>query len=141
MEDKLALVTGASSGIGLELAKELANGGYDLVISSSGERLSGAAEEIRSRGHQVVEVNADLATRAGVDQLWSQVQSLGRPVDIACINAGVGVGGLFSETDLDAELNMVELNCVGTVQLAKFVVQTHERVECREDSLYCVHCR
>jgi short-subunit dehydrogenase len=123
MEDKLALVTGASSGIGLELAKELANRGYDLVISSSGERLSAAAEEIRSGGHQVVEVNADLATRAGVDQLWSQVQSLGRPVDIACINAGVGVGGLFSETDLDAELNMVELNCVGTVQLAKFVVQ------------------
>ena len=82
MEDKLALVTGASSGIGLELAKELANGGYDLVISSSGERLSGAAEEIRSRGHQVVEVNADLATRAGVDQLWSQVHSLGRPVEL-----------------------------------------------------------
>jgi uncharacterized protein len=69
MEDKLALVTGSSSGIGLELAKELANRGYDVVISSAGERLSGAAEEIRGLGHQVVEVNADLATRAGVDQL------------------------------------------------------------------------
>jgi len=123
MEDKLALVTGASSGIGLELAKELATRGYDLVISSAGERLSAAAEEIRSNGHQVVEVNCDLATREGVDQLWAQVQSLGRPVDIACINAGVGVGGLFSDTDLDAELNMVELNCVGTVQLAKLVVR------------------
>jgi short-subunit dehydrogenase len=123
MEDKLALVTGASSGIGLELAKDLATRGYDIVIVSAGERLSGAAEKIRSRGHQVVEVNADLATREGVDQLWTQVQSLGRPVDIACINAGVGVGGLFFETDLDSELNMIELNCVGTVQLAKLVVQ------------------
>ena len=123
MEDKLALVTGASSGIGFELARELANRGYDVVIASAGERLSGAAEEIRSRGHQVIEVNADLATREGVDQLWTQVRALGRPVDIACINAGVGVGGLFSETDLDAELNMVELNCVGTVQLAKLVVR------------------
>jgi short-subunit dehydrogenase len=123
MEDKLALVTGASCGIGLELAKELANRGYDVVIASAGDRLSAAAEEIRSRGHQVIEVNTDLATREGVDQLWAQVQSLGRPADIACINAGVGVGGLFSETDLDAELNMVELNCVGTVQLAKLVVQ------------------
>jgi uncharacterized protein len=123
MEDKLAIVTGASSGIGLELSKELANRGYDIVVAASGERLSGAAEEIRSHGHQVIEVNADLATRDGVDKLWAEVQSLGRPVDIACINAGVGVGGLFSESDLDAELNMIELNCVGTVQLAKSVVR------------------
>jgi short-subunit dehydrogenase len=123
MEDKLALVTGASSGIGLELARELANRGYDIIIASSGERLAGAAEDIRSRGHQVTEVNADLATRGGVDELWAEVQSLGRPIDVACINAGVGVGGLFFETDLEAELNMVELNCVGTVQLAKLVVR------------------
>jgi NAD(P)-dependent dehydrogenase (short-subunit alcohol dehydrogenase family) len=44
----------------------------------------------------VIEVNVDLATREGVDQLWTQVRALGRPVDIACINAGVGVGGLFA---------------------------------------------
>jgi uncharacterized protein len=123
MEDKVALVTGASSGIGLELAKELANRGYDVIIASGGDRLSGAGDEIRSRGHEVIEVSADLATREGVSLLWDRVLSLGRPLDIACINAGVGVGGLFQETDLDAELNMIELNCAGTVQLAKLVVQ------------------
>jgi short-subunit dehydrogenase len=99
MDDKLALVTGASSGIGFELAKELAKRGYDLVIASAGERLSSAAEEIRSYGHQVKEISADLATREGVSQLWNEVECLSRPVDIACINAGVGVGGLFQETD------------------------------------------
>jgi short-subunit dehydrogenase len=122
MEDKLALVTGASSGIGYELAKELANRGYDLAVVSAGERLSSAAEELRALGHQVTEVRADLATKEGIEHLWEEVLALGRPVDIACINAGVGVGGLFQDTDLDTELNMVELNCTGTVHLAKRIV-------------------
>ena len=123
MARQLAVVTGASSGIGLSLAKELAGRGYDLVVCSSGERLQAAAEELRSRGVDVTEVQADLATRDGIKQFWDQVTSLGRSIDVACINAGVGVGGLFAETDLDAELNMVYLNCAGTVQLAKYVVQ------------------
>jgi short-subunit dehydrogenase len=123
MSDMLAVVTGASSGIGYELAKELAKRGYDLVVASAGERLSTAGQEFRASGHEVVEVKADLATREGVDALWREVTSFGRPVDIACINAGVGVGGLFHETDLEAELNMVQLNCASTVHLAKHVVR------------------
>jgi short-subunit dehydrogenase len=123
MSGLFAVVTGASSGIGLSLARELASRGYDLAICSSGERLQLAAQELRAHGVQVTEIQADLATRDGVKQLWDQVQSLGRNVDVACINAGVGVGGLFAETDLDAELNMVYLNCAGTVELAKYVVQ------------------
>jgi len=123
MAGQFAIVTGASSGIGLSLAKELAARGYDLAICSSGERLQEAAEELRSQGARVTEILADLATHDGVKQFWDQVQSLRRNIDVACINAGVGVGGLFAKTDLDAELNMVYLNCVGTVQLAKYVVQ------------------
>src|SRR5438309_1052407 len=123
MAGQFAIVTGASSGIGLSLAKELAARGYDLAICSSGERLQEAAKELRSQGARVTEILADLATHDGVKQFWDQVQSLRRNIDVACINAGVGVGGLFAKTDLDAELNMVYLNCVGTVQLAKYVVQ------------------
>ena len=123
MGRQFAIVTGASSGIGFSLAKELAARGYDLAICSSGDRLQAAAEKLESRGVGVMKVQADLATKDGVKQFWDQVISLGRPIDIACINAGVGVGGLFAETDLDAELNMVYLNCAGTVQLAKYVVQ------------------
>lgn len=122
MANKLALVTGASSGIGLSLAKELAARGYDLVVASAGERLQTATEQLRSSSVEVLPVQADLATRDGVQTLWNEVRSTGRDLDIACINAGVGVGGLFVDTDLAAELNMVELNCAGTIQLAKYVV-------------------
>ena len=123
MSGKLAVVTGASSGIGYFLAKELAGRGYDLVVCSAGIRLEQATADFRALGVEVTEVSADLATREGVDQLWDSVLGAGRPVDIACINAGVGVGGLFAETDLDEELNMVELNCASTVHLAKHVVK------------------
>jgi short-subunit dehydrogenase len=123
MANMLALVTGASSGIGLSLAKELAGRGYDLVICSAGERLDSAAISLDGLGIEVLEVQADLATREGVDELWQKVQSLSRNIDVACINAGVGVGGLFAETDLSEEVNMIELNCVSTVHLAKHVIQ------------------
>jgi short-subunit dehydrogenase len=116
MSDKYALVTGASSGIGRALAHELANRGYDLIISSAGERLDGVTAELKQRGVQVVEAKADLATTDGVSGLWNEVESTGRKPDIACINAGIGVGGLFVETDLKTELSMISLNCAGTVQ-------------------------
>lgn len=123
MAGNLALVTGASSGIGRSLARELAGRGYDLIVYSAGERLDSAAAELRSTGIDVVDVQADLATREGVEQLWQRVQSAGRPLDVACINAGIGVGGQFWETDLQKELQLIELNCVGTVHLAKYVVR------------------
>lgn len=123
MSGKLALITGASSGIGYWLAKELGSRGYDLIVSSASERLNDPMGDFEALGVQVTEVSADLATRQGVKQLWDAVDQLGRPLDVACINAGVGVGGLFWETSLDEELNMVELNCAGTVQLAKYVLK------------------
>lgn len=123
----LAVVTGASSGIGYELAAELARRGYDLVVASAGERLGAAAENLRAFGRKVTEASVDLATPDGVDQLWKQIEQLGQPVDVACINAGVGVGGLFNETNLDDELNIVNLNCASTVHLAKYVVRQMTR--------------
>jgi len=123
MPDKFAIVTGASSGIGYSLAKELAARDYDLVIVSAGERLARAAEDFRSAGVSVEDVQADLATKEGVERFWEHVKALGRPIDIACLNAGVGVGGLFHETSLEEELNMINLNRAGTVQLAKYITR------------------
>jgi short-subunit dehydrogenase len=58
-----------------------------------------------------------------VDELWAACEAAGRPLDIACINAGVGLGGKFVETDLDEELNLINLNCAHTVHFAKHVVR------------------
>ncbi len=121
--NKLAVVTGASSGIGYNLAKVFAENGFDLVVASNGERLEKAATDFEALGVSVRAVEADLATFDGVQSFWQQVEAVGRPVDAMAINAGVGVGGLFAETSLDAEINMVRLNVEGTMHLAKHVVQ------------------
>lgn len=124
MSETLAVVTGASSGIGLSLAQELASRGYDLIVCSSGERIFEAAELIRSHGTQVVEIIADLSTSEGIEELWGKVTDLGRPIDLACINAGIGVGGQFWETNLDQEIKMIKLNCIGVVYLTKLLVRS-----------------
>ena len=120
---QLALVTGASSGIGLELAKLFATHGYDLVIVAEDDGINTAAETLRSLGPIVESVQADLATREGVEKLWQRVEAKGRPVDAIAINAGVGVGGPFLSTDLDDEINLINLNITGAVHLAKYVLQ------------------
>lgn len=117
-----AIVTGASSGIGYELAKVFAKNGYDLLITAQSERLDDAARNLGSLT-QVESVHADLAKYEGVQKLWSAVESSARRVDVIAINAGVGVGGRFAETDLEEELNLVQLNVTSTVHLAKLAVR------------------
>ena len=119
----LALVTGASSGIGLELAKQFAQHGYDLLIVAEDAGIDAAADALRSLGAQVEAVRADLADHDGVHALVARIEALGRPVDAAALNAGVGVGGAFLETDLAAELGLINLNVVSTVHLAKHVLR------------------
>ena len=119
----LALVTGASSGIGFELAKQFAEHGYDLIIAAEDVELDDATEHLRTLGGNVAPVSVDLSKRADVERLVAAYRGAGRPLDAAALNAGVGVGGAFAETDLDAELGMIELNCASTVHLAKRVVQ------------------
>ena len=119
----LALVTGASSGIGRELAKQFAENGFDLVVAAEDVELDDATEELRGMGAVVAPVSVDLTKRADVERLVAAVRGSGRPLDAAALNAGVGAGGAFVDNDLDAELGIVELNCASTVQLAKSVAQ------------------
>ena len=119
----LALVTGASSGIGLELAKQFAEHGHDLIVAAENVELDDAVEELRGFGGAVAPVSVDLTLRADVERLVAAVRGAGRHLDAAALNAGIGVGGAFVDTELDAELGIVELNCAATVHLAKRVAQ------------------
>jgi short-subunit dehydrogenase len=118
----LALVTGASSGIGLELAKQFARHGFDLIVNSEDAGLEEAAVLIRAEGAAVTPVQADLRTPEGVQQLWTRVLAAGRPLDAAALNAGVGVGGAFVDTDWARDLEIIQLNVVGTTALMKLVL-------------------
>ena len=118
----LALVTGASTGIGLDLARQFASHNFDLVITANDEPLESARRELASQGALVEAVRVDLATDTGVDELWERVRATGRPLAAAALNAGRGAGGAFAGgTDLADELEIVDLNCRSTVHLAKHV--------------------
>jgi short-subunit dehydrogenase len=115
----LAVVTGASSGIGLELAKQFAEHDFDVVVAAEDEGIELAADVLRAFGADVTPVRADLSTYDGCEQLVTQVASTGRPVDALALNAGVGSGGPFDETDLRKELDVIAVNVTSTVHLAK----------------------
>jgi uncharacterized protein len=111
----LAVVTGASNGIGYELAKQFAQNGFDLLVTATGASINEAARSLEDLGAKVETVEADLATYDGVEKLYDKIKATGKPVDAIAINAGVGVGGDFaSETDLKDELNLINLNVIST---------------------------
>ncbi|WP_240181943.1 SDR family NAD(P)-dependent oxidoreductase [Nocardioides sp. 616] len=119
----LAAVTGASSGIGLELARLFAANGFDLVINAEDAALHEAAEELRGSGAAVRVVQADLRAPDGVTELYDEIRADGRPLAAIALNAGVGQGGAFVETDLGHDLEIIELNILSTVRLAKLALR------------------
>jgi short-subunit dehydrogenase len=119
-----AVVTGASSGIGFELAKQFATNGFDLLVTAEDADIADAAAELRGYGATVDDLRVDLAADEGVDELYGRISAAGRPVDAIALNAGIGAGGAFaSDTDLHDELRLIDLNVRSTVHLAKHVVR------------------
>ena len=111
----LAIVTGASSGIGFYLARECAENGYDLLIAADSTELEEAAGKLRSFGVDVQTVETDLATTEGVDELYEAAN--GRPVDVLMANAGHGLGHAFLDQDFEEARHVIDTNVTETVYL------------------------
>jgi short-subunit dehydrogenase len=111
----LAVVTGASTGIGYELAKCCAKEGFDLLVAADEANIQEAAQEIRMLGVTVEAVEADLATIDGVEKLYSAIKR--RPVDALLANAGRGLGHGFLDQDFNDIMRVVNTNITGTIYL------------------------
>jgi short-subunit dehydrogenase len=117
----LAIVTGASTGIGYELAKCCAQNGFDLVVAADEPLIQKAAEDFRSLGATVTAVQADLATREGVAELFETAKALGRPLEALLANAGRGLGKGFLDQDFEEVRDVIETNITGTLDLIQKV--------------------
>jgi len=111
----LAVVTGASTGIGYELAKCCAREGFDLVVAADEPRINTAAKDFEALGARVTAIEADLALPEGVEKLYRAVQ--GRDVDALLANAGRGLGRAFLDQDFNDVLRVVNTNICGTLSL------------------------
>lgn len=110
-----AFVTGASTGIGLELARCCSKAGYDLLIAADEPVIEDAAATLRNGGGTVEAVEADLATTEGVDKLYAAAK--GRPIDALLANAGRGLGHAFLDQDFARAKHVIDTNVTGTVYL------------------------
>jgi len=110
-----AIVTGASTGIVLELAKRCVREGYDLLIAADEPAIEQAATSLRSTGSEVEAVQVDLATTEGVNKLYAAAK--GRGVDALMANAGRGLGRAFLDRDFTKARHVIDTNVTGTVYL------------------------
>lgn len=120
MQDRvrpLAVVTGASSGIGFELARQCAQNGFDVIVVSDGPDIETAANQLRTDGVEITPCQADLSTPEGVDELHRFVRQVGRPVDVLMANAGRGLGEGFLDQDFNEILDVIQTNVTGTTYL------------------------
>ena len=115
MSRPLAIVTGASTGIGYELAKLAVENGHDLVIAADQPEIQQAAQDFRAMGAEVEAIEVDLSTTDGVDRLYEMVR--GRPVEVLCANAGHGLGHGFLDQDFTEARHVVDTNITGTIYL------------------------
>ncbi len=118
-----AIVTGASSGIGLELATQLAAAGFNLIINSRHfEKLQEVEKQLKANAAiQIKIVVADVSETEGVDKIIQSAQEL--PIGLLVVSAGYGTSGLFTNNSLHAEINMLKVNCEALLSLTHYYAQ------------------
>ncbi|MBI3967434.1 MAG: SDR family oxidoreductase [Chloroflexi bacterium] len=123
-ERQHVLITGASSGIGAELARVFAEHGYDLVLVARREaELAALGRQLAaSHGVDFHVIPADLADPVAPGQLVDTLRERGLTIDILVNNAGYGLHGAFAQTDLDTELRMIQLNVTALTHLTKLLL-------------------
>ena len=120
---KWALITGASAGIGMALARELASHGAKLILTARRkDRLDSFAAELKGKGVDVRIVVADLNDPAAPQQIYDATEGAGIAVDILIDNAGLGQFGAFAESPVEQELSQVRVNCEAVVRLTRLFV-------------------
>lgn len=120
---ELALITGASSGIGFELARQFAAHGYDLVVAAEDDAILGVPDRLSQYGCAVQPVQVDLRDPDGVEHLYRSAVEGERVLAAVALNAGIGRGGMFLDHDLSDDLSVIDLNVRSTVHLAKLVLR------------------
>jgi len=121
MADKFAIITGASTGIGFELASIAAQNGYDLLVVADEPLIEAAAADFRQFAVSVTPIEADLSTLEGVDQLLAATN--GRQVDLLCANAGRGLGHAFLEQEVVNWRRVIDTNITGTLYLLQNILK------------------
>ena len=117
------MVTGASIGIGFELARRFADDGYNLIVAADEDAIHACADKLAATGVDVMAVQGDLRKPDEVERLYRIATEGGRRLDAAALNAGVGRAGPFLEGDLQEDLGIVDLDVRSTVHLARLVLQ------------------
>src|SRR5688572_20891681 len=118
---QVALITGASSGIGLDLAKIFAEAKFDLVlVARNEEALRALAGEVEQKhGVRAHVLAKDLSKTASAQEIFDELKARDIAVEVLVNNAGFGTHGPFSRTDLDQEVAMIQVNVIALVQLTR----------------------
>jgi short-subunit dehydrogenase len=119
-----ALITGASVGIGHELARQFARGGYNLLlVARTEDKLKAVAEEMRTLGVQADYILSDLSKPEAPLALFSDLRNRGLTIDVLVNNAGFGALGKFHELDPQRQLDMIQVNITALVELTHLFLQ------------------